>query len=242
MKCIVYISRVVSKKNGVAVPEGLSDIYMSARKFNARFDITGVLAFKNSFYLQIIEGGNNEVNQLYRNIQADKRHSDIHTLIDMDISQRSFAKKSMRLVTLVQKDKEIERFITKYSSVISKFSNQQLSLLNNFYDLSLPHQEFHKSSYDGKHITLISWPDFNHIEQSPGVIELSARLTSGSHAYDDIVNSGEFGNKNELDGILEQFDTLDILRVSSIVNKQNYSHSSTSDSFYSKMKNFLRLG
>lgn len=73
----------------------IAKIIHIAREYNAIFGVTGVLAFDGEQFIQYIEGEDNAVLQLYRNIQADTRHSNLKLISSHTITQRLFPAWSM---------------------------------------------------------------------------------------------------------------------------------------------------
>lgn len=76
----------------------VTDIYKmlsDARDFNAGHGITGCLLYHNNQFLQLLEGEEKEVMELYDKIQNDPRHHDVTTLMEEPDSQRLFDEWSM---------------------------------------------------------------------------------------------------------------------------------------------------
>ena len=85
--------------------EDLAEILHVARKVNEERDITGYLLYvhevgsensKASFY-QVLEGAENDVQEIYSRIKQDERHSEVTLLEDGEIGQRNFGNWSMEL-------------------------------------------------------------------------------------------------------------------------------------------------
>ena len=77
------------------MPIALASFVPLACEKNAEFGITGLILSGNNFYLQVLEGKREYVNQLYRNIVNDKRHTSCTLLRYTDIKTRDFADWSM---------------------------------------------------------------------------------------------------------------------------------------------------
>ena len=69
---------------------GLMRLLESARNFNQKHGVTGILFYDNQEFGQIIEGERADVMNTWRWIQDDKRHHRIQLLEIRDISERSF--------------------------------------------------------------------------------------------------------------------------------------------------------
>lgn len=79
----------------------ISQTTMSARDFmsllrlsqakNSVCDVTGVLMMRGTTLFQILEGPKDTVRDLYQTIGADRRHSNVYTLINEPIAKRRFS-------------------------------------------------------------------------------------------------------------------------------------------------------
>jgi hypothetical protein len=61
-----------------------------AQKQNPLFNICGVLFYHGGRFLQLLEGPEEQVRQLMKNISIDPRHTDIRVIIDRKTAVRSF--------------------------------------------------------------------------------------------------------------------------------------------------------
>jgi EAL domain-containing protein (putative c-di-GMP-specific phosphodiesterase class I) len=68
----------------------VSKILDVAHEQNPKHSLTGCLMHNSEFFLQIIEGPDNEIKQLMHNIHNDKRHNEIKLLGTKQIMQRDF--------------------------------------------------------------------------------------------------------------------------------------------------------
>jgi hypothetical protein len=76
----------------------LEAIHETAQRENARRDITGLLIFNGTHFLQILEGEAKALAQLLENLRRDQRHSGVEVRHDHPIDGRSFPGWSMELV------------------------------------------------------------------------------------------------------------------------------------------------
>jgi hypothetical protein len=88
-------------------PAGLSqlqlkDILDNARLKNLRLDITGMLLYHNREIMQILEGEEQTVKELYATICQDDRHTNLQVLYQGVVKQRSFSEWSMAFKMLDQ--------------------------------------------------------------------------------------------------------------------------------------------
>jgi len=68
----------------------LYDLLAVAREANSRFEVTGMLLCLPESFTQLIEGPQAHIQQLYQNIQRDKRHFRVTTLREGPIDWRFF--------------------------------------------------------------------------------------------------------------------------------------------------------
>lgn len=91
---LIYVSKTLN-----TFPSGLKDILNSSRKNNAALGITGALCLLHGVYLQYLEGPAVAVEDLYRRISADPRHTTSKLLERRNINDRLFTTWTMALVT-----------------------------------------------------------------------------------------------------------------------------------------------
>ncbi|MBL0091355.1 MAG: BLUF domain-containing protein [Piscinibacter sp.] len=93
---LMYASRAADSVD----QEALLAILRKSKAENTANGITGVLCFSGGIFLQLLEGGRQQVNTLYNRIAADKRHLDVVLLSYEEIGERRFAGWSMGQVNL----------------------------------------------------------------------------------------------------------------------------------------------
>lgn len=76
----------------------LADIHQTARHLNALEGVTGLLLFDGSRFLQIIEGGEDAIDNLVERLRNDPRHSAFEVRDERFVEGRSFADWSMELL------------------------------------------------------------------------------------------------------------------------------------------------
>ncbi len=97
LKRIHYISSFVHEMSAVEIEELASQ----AAKKNAENEITGVLMAKGGLFFQIIEGPEENIDELFTNILKDPRHEKIITLgIQVGDLKRLFPKWHMKEINL----------------------------------------------------------------------------------------------------------------------------------------------
>jgi len=83
--------------NAVVEISFLGNLRLLAHSFlnNQKYNITGLLIYKNGQFAQVIEGDSNSIDRIWNKIQLDTRHKDIQLLSKEPIAYRSFTKWSM---------------------------------------------------------------------------------------------------------------------------------------------------
>ena len=238
MKCITYVSKVVARQNGALIPVGLSNILRIARRKNAELGITGVMSYRKGHYIQVLEGDDSAVDQLYSTIKLDSRHEQITLLFEFPITDRAFSGWSMKLADSINKDIDFLSFINANIMHTSKLSSTSRAILDRFYQSNRANKVNSAQKYEGKGVKLSGWPDFASVQPTPVVVELCARLTKKAHSYNSLLDGNEFGTKNQLDKILDTFDSHDILVLTdNALDSISTSSPNKSNNFYSKMQN-----
>lgn len=93
---LLYASRAQQPVTG----ELLESLMTTARKNNASHGITGVLCHTDRVFMQLLEGGRDDVSSLYHRIAADSRHSQVTLLQYVETTERHFFNWSMGQVNL----------------------------------------------------------------------------------------------------------------------------------------------
>ncbi|NYE63767.1 hypothetical protein FHW58_004998 [Duganella sp. 1224] len=84
---LLYVSRAHSGIDARAIDA----ILAQARQHNPVDGITGVLCHTDQLFLQLLEGGREQVNRLYGRILRDPRHSDVTLLAYAEVRERRYA-------------------------------------------------------------------------------------------------------------------------------------------------------
>ena len=103
--------------------EDISNILETAREFNLKNNLSGCLVFHNNKFIQILEGDEVKVKELYAKIEKDKRHINVILIHKGLKAERLFKNWTMAYYNLgkidnndLQKKIFIENFIT-YSEI-----------------------------------------------------------------------------------------------------------------------------
>lgn len=89
----------------------LHELLKKSRKNNALHDITGMLLYKDGSFMQVIEGPESAIRQLYRNICRDPLHFDVLTLLEEETAARHFSSWSMGFADLSNTAQDAEAYI-----------------------------------------------------------------------------------------------------------------------------------
>jgi hypothetical protein len=91
MHQIIYLSSCVKYLN----VEEIGSLLSKCRKNNLEKDITGALLYIEGDFLQVIEGPEVALLELFESIKKDKRHKGIITIVNTKVSKRNFPKWNM---------------------------------------------------------------------------------------------------------------------------------------------------
>ena len=86
LHCLIYHSQASRAVHEVTLPP----LLRKARLYNQQARLSGLLFFAKSEFLQILEGPEPALSELYARIVADPRHFAVRTLVYGPIAQRSF--------------------------------------------------------------------------------------------------------------------------------------------------------
>lgn len=78
----------------------LVDVLETARVVNSERDITGLLLHKDDSFLQVLEGNEEDVREVFERIERDERHCRIKVLFEGPLEQREFSDFRMGFVEL----------------------------------------------------------------------------------------------------------------------------------------------
>ena len=94
----VYASRAATNLSN----EMIEDILESSRVNNPARGITGILCHSGNVFIQVLEGGRDEVCDLYNSIVRDQRHANVRLLAFEEIRERKFSNWTMGHVDLAR--------------------------------------------------------------------------------------------------------------------------------------------
>ena len=88
---LLYASRAAAPLTALVV----ESILAQSRAHNPRLGITGILCYSDDLFMQVLEGGRNEVCELYNTIVRDPRHQQVRLLVFEEIRERRFGSWTM---------------------------------------------------------------------------------------------------------------------------------------------------
>lgn len=95
---LLYASRATSPLTA----DVIDSIMEQSRWHNIPMGITGLLCFSDNLFLQVLEGGRDQVCELYNMIVRDARHDHVRLLHFEEIPERHFAGWTMGQVNLAK--------------------------------------------------------------------------------------------------------------------------------------------
>lgn len=93
-KAILYLSKATRPLSD----DDISTIYQSAIATNKKLTISGFLCFKDDYFLQYIEGAQDDIDFIFSKIKNDTRHTLRVTLEDSSLKTFRFTQWNMHLV------------------------------------------------------------------------------------------------------------------------------------------------
>lgn len=88
---LLYASRAAAPLTSTVV----DSILAQSRAHNPGLGITGMLCYSQDLFLQVLEGGRDEVCELYNTIVRDDRHVNVRILCFEEIAERRFGSWTM---------------------------------------------------------------------------------------------------------------------------------------------------
>jgi Sensors of blue-light using FAD len=91
MRQLLYVSHSFAD----ICPVALDDILTASRRNNVLMGITGLLIFVDGGFLQVLEGDERPLRELYARIATDRRHRDPRLMLDREVPVRAFGEWNM---------------------------------------------------------------------------------------------------------------------------------------------------
>ncbi|MEQ1622244.1 MAG: BLUF domain-containing protein [Methylococcales bacterium] len=86
LNCLVYVSLA----NQEMSDNHLQSMLKKAREKNEKLSITGMLLYRDGFFMQALEGELKDIEDLFNTISQDQRHRDVLLIYKKPIQQRGF--------------------------------------------------------------------------------------------------------------------------------------------------------
>lgn len=96
MLSIIYVSHSFEEMNR----NELMQILEKSRKNNKALDVTGMLLYKGGNFLQVLEGPDQAVAEIYAKITKDPRHKDVAIISKTYVQAREFPEWEMAFVDM----------------------------------------------------------------------------------------------------------------------------------------------
>lgn len=101
--------------------KGIQSILQTASMTNSMNDITGMLIYRNHIFLQLLEGEEEQVKELYEKIKSDSRHKDIQTILEQDTDKRVFPTWSMAYSDLEGREIDLVNEVMPWDKIVSDY-------------------------------------------------------------------------------------------------------------------------
>jgi hypothetical protein len=111
--CIVYVSSSVS----LCQETDLIFLLEQSRSHNVTAGITGILLIHQGSIVQVLEGKQETIEALYKQIKEDQRHTDVIKIVECPIEARLFAGWSMRCKSITDHQLELIKTIVDLGKV-----------------------------------------------------------------------------------------------------------------------------
>jgi hypothetical protein len=105
---LLYASRATAGLSATVV----ESILEQSRRNNPSRGITGLLCSSGELFIQVLEGGRDEVCELFNTIVRDRRHLEVRLLVYEEIHERRFASWTMGQVDIARVNPSL---LLKYS-------------------------------------------------------------------------------------------------------------------------------
>ncbi|MEL7296307.1 MAG: BLUF domain-containing protein [Pseudomonadota bacterium] len=211
IKTVMYLSEVVRHSRRVELPKGIRQIADVSTRENKQHKITGLLTYKSGFYPQVIEGPEQAVDQLFANIRANERHTDVQPLLEATAKSRFFSTWKMRLMNGIRTDQQFARFVAHYKERLAALPADQRERLEqfSFVDSGAGSQ----GRYAGLELWLTEMPDTEKADDSPAALALYETLTANRVSYEVLSSAHGFASEEHLRRTLDRLMKAKCLRV-----------------------------
>ncbi len=123
----------IRKQKEILSSSNLEDLFQFVVKTNTTLNISDVLLHNNNFFLQVLEGDKDSIQDLFANIRRDQRHHELLLILNQKVENRIFNNYEATFSVLKSKE-DIER-LNNYLSTNSfkdKYSENIKTLIEPF--------------------------------------------------------------------------------------------------------------
>lgn len=126
LSTLVYVSNASYEMSD----DDLLAILDTSREFNKENNISGLLLYRDAFFIQVLEGERTQIELLFERIRKDSRHRNVLKLYQQPIGQRKFGEWAMSFISpdvMALKDLEgFSAFMADESLSVSREKIQQV--------------------------------------------------------------------------------------------------------------------
>ena len=116
---MIYYLVYLSSSTDLFSVKDLADVLNVSRKNNSSLNVTGILLYHEGSILQVLEGDEAVVKNLYAKIEKDARHKNVVQMVGGTNSERSFPDWSMGFKTVSSSEwQEYEGYLQLNSSML----------------------------------------------------------------------------------------------------------------------------
>lgn len=123
----------ISKQKDSLSSSNLEDLFQFVVETNTTLNISGVLLHNNNFFLQVLEGDKDSIQDLFAKIRRDQRHHELLLILNQKVDNRIFNNYEATFSVLKSRE-DIER-LNNYLSTDSfkdKYSENIKTLIEPF--------------------------------------------------------------------------------------------------------------
>lgn len=107
--------------------EDIDGILSQSTKNNSKNEITGMLMYRSGFFIQLLEGDESVVRELYKKIEKDPRHRDSKLLLEYKDESRIFPQWYMGMISEPLDAKELFDLVKPLQDQRIQFGEEQKS-------------------------------------------------------------------------------------------------------------------
>lgn len=239
MKTIMYISQSTEAADANGLPQSLTSVIVGSRRKNKERGIRGLLCCHRGYFLHVLEGNSNAVDDLFNTIKQDARHKNIKILVDTPSAKAYLDDLPFKLASIYQPITPLIHYVNNYlltSYPAETNAGEIFKNLREGHSAADSADEKSDNAFVGQLISLTQWPKFDVVSPTRELLELCAVLTRKVVSYEVLSANNPYANELELNRALNSLQSMSLLEMdfdpSAEVNMSN-------GAFFSKMKGFI---